>query len=201
MTKEQNAQEQTAENVNVEVTAEQEKAQKVLRAKLPALTERGFNFEKRTGSLFKATLVGVFNEQGEQVIEDGQPKEKISRKVVEIENENGDLLPEFKDIAEELKAKRAAAFVLTADTRKEKLEATIKDLEAQLNEANEQIATHDITLHEACEVVMGVTLPEKASRVSVTAKLTQANDKLEKMKAMLLAAGLSEEEINAQLGL
>lgn len=182
-----------------EETIEQATAQRVLRAKLPALNARNFNFEKRTGNVFTASIVKVYDEEGNPVMENGAIKERLVRKVVEIETEDGVLLPEFEDIKADLIAKRAAAYVLSADTVKEKLMAKIEALVLALDEAKNELAVSDVTLANACEIVMSVQLPEKAERVNVTAKLTEATDKLSKMKAMLLAAGLSEEEIDEQL--
>lgn len=203
MSKDKNAQKENVENaqpvVENEQTAEEVKAQQVLRAKLPALSEANFNFEKRTGNVFTAAIVKVFDENGEAVIEDGEQKEKLTRKVVEIEDENGELLPEYEGLKEDLQAKRAAAYVLGADSLKGKLEKKIEDLTAEIEAAKDELGAMETTLSQSCEIVMSVELPERAARVNVSAKLTAATDKLGKMKAMLLAAGLSEDEINEQL--
>lgn len=196
-TSEQNASNEIEENL----TVEQKKAQQVLRAKLPALHEMNFNFEKRTGSLFTASIVKVFDESGEPVIEDGVQKEKLVRKVVEVESEDGEILPKYAAIKEELNAKRAAAYVLNADNFKEKLIEKRSEALKALQAIDEQLDGHTATLSNAVETVMSLVLPERtvSERLSVTAKLNVANDKMDKMRAMLLAAGFSEEEINAQL--
>lgn len=186
-------------------TIEEQKAQRVLRAKLPALNARNLNFEKRTGNVFTASIVKVFDEDGNAVIENGEQKERLVRKVVEIEieGENGEvvLLPEYADIKQELEAKRAAAYVLTAETLKEKTNEKIGKLEQELFDAKMELEAMGATLANACEIVMAVSLPEHtaAARVNVTAKLTEATNKLDKMRAMLLAAGLTVEEIDEQL--
>ncbi len=192
--------ENTVENtVENEQTPEQLKAAQVLRAKLPALSERNFNFEKRTGNCFTASIVTVYDEEGNEVLENGEVKQKLTRKVVEIENEAGELLPEYEDIANDLATKRAAAFVLSFEANVNKLMKKKIELEKEITLISENLDSMDSDLITSIELVMNAELPERAQRVNMTVKLTAANDKLEKMRAMLLAAGMSEEEINEQL--
>jgi len=190
---------ETVETVEDNRTPEQIKAQQVLRAKLPALSELNFNFEKRTGNVFTASIVKVFDEDGNPVLENGEHKEKLTRKVVEIENEDGELLPDFEVIRDELAAKRAAAFVLGFDALKGKLHKRFADLHDELNKIEAQRSRMETDLETSNSIVMDITLPERAARVNVSAKLTAATDQLAKMRNMLLAAGLSEEEISEQL--
>jgi len=191
-----NAENENAENENAEIV---EKAKRVLRAKLPALSERNFNFEKRTGSVFTASIVKVFDDEGRPVLENNVQKEKLSRKVVDVENEDGEMLPEFEDIAIELSQKRSAALVLTFESTVEKLDKKTAEAIAAVEALKAEKALLLDNLSIAKATVMEVDLPERATSLNVSAKLTQATDKLAKMKAMLLAAGLSEEDIDEQL--
>ena len=186
---------------NVEMTATEKKAQNVLRAKLPKMSDLGFNFEKRTGSVFTSTMVTVHNEYGDVVYEDGLPKKKLTRKVVEIEDENGNALPEYVGVMDEIEVKRAAALILTTNTIQGRIDDKITKGQALLDEAASEQTSFNEAIANAESLVLNYDLPAKdhAQRENLTTKLTAAEDKLSKLKAMLTAAGYSDEEINAQL--
>lgn len=154
-----------------------EKAQSVLRARLPHLTENALNFEKRTGNFFKATT---------EVDADGV--EKVRRLVVEDAT-----IP--TECADEMKAKRAAAFVVSFDAAIEKADKAIADAEKALAEANayrEQLLTD---YDAAVDVVIDTELPEKAQRVTLAAKVESQQSEIEKLRAMLLAAGINPDTV------
>jgi hypothetical protein len=184
-----------------ELTPEQQKAARILRAKLPALSERNFNFEKRTGSVFTASLIKVWNEDGSAKMDNGKQVEKLVRKVVTVENENGEFLPEFADVETEIKQKRCAALVLHAEDKRGKLEAEKLEIEKRLADIIIDLLEFDNNVELAKQVVMDVVLPERseAERVTLKVKLETVNSKLDKMRAMLLSMGLSEDEIEQQL--
>lgn len=157
------------------VNAVIEKAQSVLRARLPHLTENALNFEKRTGNFFKATT---------EIDADGV--EKVRRLVVEDAT-----IP--TECAEEMKAKRAAAFVVSFDSALEKADKAIVDAEKALAEANEYRAQLLADYDAAADVVIATELPEKAQRVTLAAKVESQQSEIEKLRAMLLAAGIDPD--------
>ena len=160
------------ENVN---NATIEKAQSVLRARLPHLTENALNFEKRTGNFFKA-----------MVSTDADGVEKVRRLVVEDAT-----IP--TECADEMKVKRAAAFVVGYEFALEKAEKAIAEAEKALADANayrDQLAADHV---DACELVNGYALPEKAQRVTLAAKVESQQSEIEKLRAMLLAAGIDPD--------
>jgi len=199
---------ETTATVEKVLTVAEVKAQNILRAKLPALHDLNFNFEKRTGSFFTASIVKMYDKEGSPILENGAHKEKIVRTVIKIENERGEFLPEYVHIEQEANQKRAAAFVLNADNEKKKLQAAQQRLFLELEENKQAIETFDSSLEIAKEVVDSVILPERTAseRLNLTTKLTESTTKLNviserlvKLTAMLKAAGYSEEEIEQQI--
>lgn len=152
-----------------------EKAQSVLRARLPHLTENALNFEKRTGNFFKAMV--STDENGE---------EKVRRLVVEDAT-----IP--TECADEMKAKRAAAFVVSFDSTLSKAEKALADAEKALAEANAYRAQLLADYDAAADVVISTELPEKAQRVTLAAKVESQQSEIEKLRAMLLAAGIDPD--------
>jgi hypothetical protein len=156
--------------INEAITA---KASAVLKARLPHLAEARLNFEKRTGNFFLASTI----------VDDATGEEKLSRKVVED-----------ADIAEvcyeEMKQKRASAFVLAYASKVETADAVIADAEAKLAEAKAYRAELDETLADAVATVEAVVLPEKAERVTLAKQVEAQNDEIARLKALLLAAGI-----------
>lgn len=157
------------------VNAVIEKAQSVLRARLPHLTENALNFEKRTGNFFKATT---------EVDADGI--EKVRRLVVEDST-----IP--AECAEEMKAKRASAFIVAFDATLEKADKAIADAEKALTEATEYRAQLLADYDTAADVVISTELPEKAQRVTLAAKVESQQSEIEKLRALLLAAGIDPD--------
>lgn len=152
-----------------------EKAQNVLRARLPHLTENALNFEKRTGNFFKATT---------EIDADGV--EKVRRLVVEDAT-----IP--TECADEMKSKRAAAFIVSFDATIEKAEKAIEDAEKALAEANAYRAQLLADYDAAADVVISTELPEKVQRVTLAAKVESQQSEIEKLRAMLLAAGIDPD--------
>ena len=159
------------------VNAVIEKAQNVLRARLPHLTENALNFEKRTGNFFKSSI--VTDENGD---------EKVRRLVVEDST-----IP--TECADEMKAKRAAAFVVSFDAAIEKADKAIADAEKALAEANAYRAQLLTDYDAAADVVIDTELPEKAQRVTLAAKVESQQSEIEKLRAMLLAAGIDPDTV------
>lgn len=165
-----------------DATPEVQKATAILRAKLPALGAAALNFEKRTGSFFRATLVTQ---------EDGT--EKLVRGVVEDSE-----IP--ADCAAEIAAKRAAAFVRAEEKNREKIAAEIARLEAELQARKEEAEQFDADVEAAKEVVMSFELPKSAGCASVSARLAEVESKAAKMQSeaerlrqMLIAAGIDPD--------
>lgn len=152
-----------------------EKAQSILRARLPRLTENALNFEKRTGNFFKA-----------MVSTDADGVEKVRRLVVEDAT-----IP--SECADEMKAKRAAAFVVSFDATLSKAEKAIEDAEEALAEANAYRAQLLADYDTAADVVIDTELPEKAQRVTLAAKVESQQSEIDKLRAMLLAAGIDPD--------
>lgn len=170
----QNATE-VAQTNNVVMDTVLEKAQSVLRARLPHLTENSLNFEKRTGNFFKATT---------EVDVDGI--EKVRRLVVEDTT-----IP--TECAPEMEVKRAAAFVVSFDSAIEKANKAIEEAEKALAEATEYRDKLVADLDTATNLVIGYELPEKAQRVTLAAKVESQQSEIEKLRAMLLAAGIDPD--------
>jgi hypothetical protein len=193
----------------IEETPEKAKASQILKARLPKLAEHGLNFEKRTGSFFKASLVNVLDADGKEVIENGQVKQKISRLVVPTESENGETLLEYADCIAEIAIKRAAAFVICFDENVAKYDARIAEAQKVIDVLTAEKTALQNSVKEHTEDVMEYELPERsvAVRENLTIKLTKVNENLSKaqtqletMRNMLLAAGMTPEQIDAQLG-
>lgn len=152
-----------------------EKAQSVLRARLPHLTENALNFEKRTGNFFKATT---------EVGDDGV--EKVRRLVVEDAT-----IP--TECAPEMEAKRAAAFVVSFDAAIAKADKAIEEAQKALEEATEYRNKLNADYETAADLVIGYVLPEKAQRVSLAAKVESQQSEIDKLRALLRAAGIDPD--------
>lgn len=149
------------------------KASAILKARLPHLTEARLNFEKRTGNFFLASTI----------IDEATGDEKLTRKVVEDAN--------IAEVChEEMKQKRAGAFVLAyADKLATAGEAIAKaeQLLAEAKAYKEQLATE---YAEACATVEATVLPEKAERVTLSATVEAQKSEIERLKALLASAGI-----------
>lgn len=177
----------TAETPARELSPIEQKAAAVLRAKLPHLSEKGLNFEKRTGNFFRATI---------QTQDDGT--EKVSRLVVADVDIDG----MTEELAAEMSIKRAAARVMSAESDAAKLEKKIEEVRAELAalEAEREAAAAE---HEkAAADVEAYELPEKAARETLSAKVAAAESKVaaamsenERLRAMLIAAGLDPDKM------
>lgn len=163
------------------------KAAAVLRAKLPHLSENGLNFEKRTGNFFRATI---------QTQDDGT--EKISRLVVA----DADIEGMTDALAAEMSVKRAAARIMSAESDAAKLGKKIEEARAELAalEAEKEAAAAE--LDKAAAAVEAYELPEKAARETLSAKVVAAESKAaavlsenERLRAMLIAAGLDPDKM------
>lgn len=177
----------TAETPTRDLSPIERKAAAVLRAKLPHLSEKGLNFEKRTGNFFRATI---------QTQDDGT--EKVSRLVVA----DADIEGMTDALAAEMSIKRAAARIMSAEADAAKLEKKIEEARAELSalEAEEIAAAAD--LEKAVADVEAYELPEKAARETLSAKVVAAESKAaaalsenERLRAMLIAAGLDPDKM------
>lgn len=177
----------TAEEPARELSPLEKKAAAVLRAKLPHLSEKGLNFEKRTGNFFRAVL---------QTQDDGT--EKVSRLVVEDAKIEG-----MTDaLAAEMSIKRAAARIMSAESDAAKLDKKIDEARAELAalEAEKEAAAAE--LEKAAADVEAYELPEKVARETLSAKVAAAESKAaaalsenERLRAMLIAAGLDPDKM------
>lgn len=163
---------ETMENVQNAVI---EKSQAILRARLPHLTENGLNFEKRTGNFFKAS---------NGVKEDGT--EYIKRTVIEDVNI-------AEECAEEMKQKRAAAFVVGFEATAKKAADKVAEIEKELAEAKSHVDTLAEQYSEACEIVNACELPEKSARVKLADTVAKQADEIAKLRALLEAAGVNPD--------
>ena len=170
-----------------ELSPIEKKAAAVLRAKLPHLSEKGLNFEKRTGNFFRATIA---------MQQDGT--EKVSRLVVA----DADIEGMTDALAAEMSIKRAAARIMSAESDAAKLEKKIEEARAELAalEAEKEAAAAD--LEKATADVEAYELPEKAARETLSAKVVAAESKAaaalsenERLRAMLIAAGLDPDKM------
>ena len=177
----------TAETPARELSPIEQKAAAVLRAKLPHLSEKGLNFEKRTGNFFRATI---------QTQDDGT--EKISRLVIA----DADIEGMTEELAVEMSIKRAAARIMSAESDAAKLEKKIGEARAELAalEAEKEAAAAE--LEKAAADVEAYELPEKAARETLSAKVAAAESKAaaamtenERLRAMLIAAGLDPDKM------
>ncbi len=177
----------TAETPARELSPIEQKAAAVLRAKLPHLSEKGLNFEKRTGNFFRATI---------QTQDDGT--EKISRLVIA----DADIEGMTEELAAEMSIKRAAARIMSAESDAAKLEKKIGEARAELAalEAEKEAAAAE--LEKAAADVEAYELPEKAARETLSAKVAAAESKAaaamtenERLRAMLIAAGFDPDKM------
>ncbi len=158
-----------------------EKAAAVLKARLPKLSEATLNFEKRTGNFFRAVAVQQ---------EDGS--EKISRLVIADE----DLNP-TPEMAAEMEVKRAAALVTSIDSRREKVAALVEEARAALEEAENAAAALEADFEKAAALVEGYELPEKVGRVTQSATIAKQTAEIDRLRAMLAAAGIDPDSLDA----
>ncbi|MBR2502075.1 MAG: hypothetical protein IKB68_06345 [Rikenellaceae bacterium] len=154
-----------------------EKAAAILRARFDPLTAHGLNFEKRTGSFFKAFT-----------IKDEEGKEVVKRLVVADEE-----CP--ADAHESMRIKRASALVVAIEEKREKLAKAVADAEKALNDARANADTLEADYSEAVTLVDAFELPEKAQRLSLSAKVSAQASTIEKMRAALLAAGIDPDAL------
>ena len=177
----------TAETPARELSPIEQKAAAVLRAKLPHLSEKGLNFEKRTGNFFRATI---------KTQDDGT--EKISRLVIA----DVDIEGMTEELAVEMSIKRAAARIMSAESDAAKLEKKIGEARAELAalEAEKEAAAAE--LEKAAADVEAYELPEKAARETLSAKVAAAESKAaaamtenERLRAMLIAAGFDPDKM------
>lgn len=149
------------------------KASAILKARLPHLAEARLNFEKRTGNFFLASTH----------IDEATGDEKLTRKVVEDVN--------IAEVChEEMKQKRAAAFVLSYGDKVANAEAGIAKAEQLLAEAKAYRDTLANEYAEACATVEACELPEKAERVTLSATVEAQKSEIERLKALLASAGI-----------
>lgn len=175
------------EEVARELSPIEKKAAAVLRAKLPHLSENGLNFEKRTGNFFRATI---------QTQDDGT--EKVSRLVMA----DADIEGMTDALATEMSIKRAAARIMSAGLDAAKLEKKIEEARAELDALKaEKIATA-AEFNKAVAAVEAYELPEKAARETLSARVVAAESKAaaalsenERLRAMLIAAGLDPDKM------
>lgn len=165
----------------------EKKAAAVLRAKLPHLSEKGLNFEKRTGNFFRATI---------QTQDDGT--EKVSRLVVA----DADVEGMTDALAAEMSIKRAAARIMSAESDAAKLEKKIEEARAELSALEAEETAAAASLEKAVADVEAYELPEKVTRETLSAKVAAAESKVaaamsenERLRAMLIAAGLNPNEM------
>ena len=177
----------TAETPARELSPIEQKAAAVLRAKLPHLSEKGLNFEKRTGNFFRATI---------KTQDDGT--EKVSRLVIA----DADIEGMTEELAAEMSIKRAAARIMSAESDAAKLEKKIGEARAELAalEAEKEAAAAE--LEKAAADVEAYELPEKAARETLSAKVAAAESKAaaamtenERLRAMLIAAGFDPDKM------
>lgn len=149
------------------------KASAILKARLPHLTEARLNFEKRTGNFFTASTIK----------DEATGEEKLTRKVVEDAN--------IAEVCyEEMKQKRAAAFVLAYPATIENANKAIADAEAKLAEAKQYREEVEQAMANACEIVEATELPEKAERVTLSKTVEAQASEIERLKALLASAGI-----------
>lgn len=176
------------------------KANQILKVRMPNLAESGLNFEKRTGNFFRATLVKVTDVDGNPVYDEtGAQKEKISRLVVDLVDENGQPTEEAVKCADEIRIKRAAGLVLRAEGQREKLQAEIEEARKALEEAEHAYEAFEGDVNEAMGIVSEYEIPEttKATRTPKTkaleAEVQKKIDENAKLRALLIAAGIDPD--------
>lgn len=152
------------------------KAAAVLRAKLPHLSENNLNFEKRTGNFFRATI---------QTQDDGT--EKVSRLVVA----DADIEGMTDALAAEMSIKRAAARIMSAESDAAKLCKKIEAARAELAALKAEKEAAAAELDKAAAAVEAYELPEKAAESKVAAAMSEN----ERLRAMLIAAGLDPDKM------
>lgn len=182
----------------IDHAAIEDKAKRILRAVIPALSERGLNIESRTGNFFRATQEDVVDEvTGKPIVDmDGRVTKRVRRLVVEVTGDDGDWLPEYTDIADDLAAKRAAAIVKRGNEPTALL-GKRDELQAQIEEIEGAIASYRHNYNYACAQVESYALPERptSERERLADTVREQAQRLERMRAALLAAGLDPDTI------
>ena len=156
-----------------------EKATAIIRARLPKLSEAGLNYEKRADVFFKGVLE-VDEETGE---------EKIFRRVC-------DPADYPTDAAEEIEAKKAAGVVCMYEARLATRQAVVEKAQKQLDDAMAVLDQLNADLEQAIAVVDAFDLPEKEKkeRVKLSQKVDNLQSENDKLRAMLIAAGINPDE-------
>ena len=170
----------TAETPARDLSPIEKKAAAVLRAKLPHLSEKGLNFEKRTGNFFRATI---------QTQDDGT--EKVSRLVIA----DADIDGMTDALAAEMSIKRAAARIMSSESDAAKLEKKIEEVRAELAALKAEKVVAGAEFEKAVADVEAYELPEKAARETLSAKVAAALSENERLRAMLIAAGLDPDKM------
>lgn len=167
-----NMEAETAIEATDVLDAAESKAAAILRARLPHLSGEALNFEKRTGNFFRGVV---------ETTEDGT--QKVSRRVVEDKD-----IPEV--CAEEMRAKRAAAFVLAFETESNKQTAKIGELKKAIDEAQAVYEAMCRDYDEATEIVNAFELPTKPKQQTRTAIIEQQQSEIERLRETLRNAGI-----------
>lgn len=192
-------------------TDEEVKANAIIRARLPKLVEKVMQFDRRSGNFIRRSLVTVTDKNGAPLY-DGNGNElkkntSLTIPLIEIDeetgkpilDENGNVIPTDAALYcnDEIMAKRAARTVLNYDRTMEDFAKEEERLEKELAALRGKRDSYITDWNEAKELVMLFKLPESASaRVSLTAKVEKQESIISAMRAKMVAAGVSEEEID-----
>ena len=113
-----------------------------------------------------------------------------------------EILHQTTTLAAEMSIKRAAARIMSAESDAAKLEKRIEEARAELAALEAEKAAAAAELDKAAAAVDAYELPEKAARVTLSAKVAAAESKAaavlsenERLRAMLIAAGLDPDKM------
>lgn len=154
------------------IDASEVKAAAILRARLPHLSAEALNFEKRTGNFFRGVA---------ETAEDGT--QKISRRVVEDKD-----IPEV--CADEMQAKRAAAYILGFEAESNKQTAKIGELKKAIDEAQAAYEAMRRDYDEAVSIVNAFELSSKPKQQTRAAIIEQQQNEIDRLRKILHDAGI-----------
>lgn len=173
---------QNVQTTNSAHTNVSDKAAAILRAKLPTVGELVLCFEKRTGNFVRRSI--LTNENGEQVnkcttLTDDEVMTEAAAKGLDA-----------SALTAEMTAKRAAATVQGYEAAKAKAAAKVEEAAKAVEAAKAEAAKLDDEYTAAAAIVEGFELPEKAERVTLKATVDKQAAEIERLLALLAAAGV-----------
>lgn len=177
-----------------EQTAEQIKAERIIRKKLSGMTDVGLNFNRRAGSFYEAVMVAETDAEGNEIKNDkGEVMKKLARLTVDTS------LPKYagEETQAAIAIKLNAALVADGEEKYSKISEKVDKLAKELDEAKNELASFETNYEAAVKAVTEYDLPEAPTRATsaVKAQLEDMKAQNERLRAQLIAAGIDPDAV------